>query len=144
VRRCSAVGALTLVILAAPAVVFASFASTPNAPHSVATALLAAPTSVSAVRGTCSTLSSTKVNLTWTASSSSQTTGYEIFRSTTSGSGYASVGTTASTSFIDSTVAFSTRYYYVVQSSRNLWRSVNSNEDPVTTQSSVCLGGSDT
>jgi bacillopeptidase F len=85
-----------------------------------------------------------KVNLTWTASSSSQTTGYEIFRSTTSGSGYTSVGTKNGTSFTDSSVTFSTRYYYVVQSSRNSWRSVNSNEDPVTTPNLACVGGSDT
>jgi hypothetical protein len=115
---------------------------------SVTTALLAAPTSVSAVRGTCSVLAgTTKVNVTWMASTSPATTGYDILRSTTSGSGYSVVGTVSgigTTSFTDSSVSFSTRYYYVVHSSRNLWRSVNSNEDPVTTPNALCVGGSDT
>jgi len=130
--------------LAAPFDAYASFTNAQSQGFSVTTAQLLAPTSVSAVKGTCHTLSSTAVNLSWTATTSTAATGYDILRSTTSGSGYtliASVTPSSTVSYIDTTVAFSTRYYYVLQSSRNSWRSANSNEDPVTTQGSTCLGG---
>jgi len=143
-RRAHIVGALTVLCMVLDPLVLASFTSAPNGPNSVTTAQLAAPTSVSAVRGTCSANTSVTAKVSWTASTSSQTTGYEIFRTTTSGSGYVSVGTATASPFTDTSVTFSTRYYYVVQSSRYLWRSVNSNEDPMTTPNLLCVGGSNT
>src|SRR6185503_14882742 len=52
------------------------------------------------------------VTLTWTASSGA--TSYNIKRSTTSGSGYSTIGTSASATYADSTVTNGTAYYYVV------------------------------
>jgi hypothetical protein len=43
------------------------------------------------------------------------------------------------TTFTDSTVSFSTTYYYVVQSTKNNWRSVNSTQVSITTPSSLCI-----
>lgn len=52
------------------------------------------------------------VTLTWTASSGA--TSYNIKRSTTDGSGYLPIGTSASATYADSTVTNGTAYYYVV------------------------------
>jgi hypothetical protein len=123
--------------------VSASFTSV-TAPVSVvmSSGTLASPTGVTAVRGTCTILSSTKVNLSWTATASTFATGYVILRSTTSGGGYVSLGAVSgrsTTTFIDSTPAFSTTYYYVVRATRNNWVSANSNEASVTTPSVLCV-----
>jgi fibronectin type 3 domain-containing protein len=53
-----------------------------------------------------------QVMLVWTNSTGAIS--YNILRSTTSGSGYASVGTAAGSPYIDNTAANATAYYYVV------------------------------
>ena len=72
-------------------------------------------------------------SLTWTPSVDVYAAGYEIWRSTTSGSGYALVGTatpgTASSASDASGVGL---FYYVLRSYFQNWRSVNSNETSVT------------
>jgi bacillopeptidase F len=54
------------------------------------------------------------VTLTWTASTST-VSGYNIYRSTTNGSGYSKINTSlvSGVSYTDSTVQSSTTYYYV-------------------------------
>jgi hypothetical protein len=57
------------------------------------------------------------VSLTWTASVSSDVTGYYVYRSTTQGSGYVSLNASSPTSidqYTDSTVQSGMTYYYVV------------------------------
>jgi hypothetical protein len=57
------------------------------------------------------------VSLTWTASSSTDVTGYYAYRSTTSGSGYVKLDPSSPASteqYTDSTVQSGTTYYYVV------------------------------
>lgn len=53
-----------------------------------------------------------QVTLVWTNSTGA--TSYNILRSTTSGSGYASVGTAAGSPYVDNTAANATAYFYVV------------------------------
>jgi fibronectin type 3 domain-containing protein len=53
-----------------------------------------------------------QVTLVWTNSTGAIS--YNILRSTTSGSGYASVGTAAGSPYLDNTAANATAYYYVV------------------------------
>jgi hypothetical protein len=56
------------------------------------------------------------VNLSWDASTSSDITGYNVYRSTTSGGPYSKINTgglVASTTYADTTVATGTTYYYV-------------------------------
>jgi hypothetical protein len=55
------------------------------------------------------------VALTWNASTSSTVTGYNVYRTTTSGSGYIKINAAfvGSLSYIDSTVQNATTYYYV-------------------------------
>ncbi len=72
-------------------------------------------------------------SLTWTPSVDGYAAGYEIWRSTTSGSGYALVGTaTPGSASSASDAAGVGLFYYVLRSYFQNWRSVNSNETSVT------------
>ena len=143
-RRPWLAGFVTCVaVLASVTPAWGSFSSsTSPVGHTVASATLAAPTGLGAVNGTCVVLTSTSVNLSWTATSSAFADGYQIFRSTTSGSGYASLGTVSgrtTTTFVDTTPAFLTTYFYVVQATKNAWRSPNSGQASVTTPTPLCV-----
>jgi hypothetical protein len=122
---------------------FAAFNSSPSSPTMiVSSATLAAPTSPAASTVNCVVLGSTKVKLTWTATTSGWADGYQIFRSTTNGGPYSSVGTVsgqATTTFTDSSVSFSTTYYYVIQATKNNWRSPNSTQVTFTTPTALCV-----
>ena len=72
-------------------------------------------------------------SLSWTPSVDGYAAGYEIWRSTTSGSGYALVGTaTPGSASSASDAAGVGLFYYVLRSYYQNWRSVNSNESNVT------------
>jgi hypothetical protein len=73
------------------------------------------PNSVS-VAGTGISGTSHSVTLNWAASSSSGVVGYYVYRSTTSGSSYSRVNSSASSAlqYTDGTVSSGTTYYYVV------------------------------
>jgi fibronectin type 3 domain-containing protein len=79
----------------------------------------AAPTGL-----TASGVSSSQINLSWTASSGA--TSYTVSRSTTSGGPYSSVGTATTTTFSNTGLAASTTYYYVVSASNGTCASGNS------------------
>ncbi len=80
---------------------------------------------------TCSLAFVTKPTLTWTATPDTYATGYGVFRSTTSGSGYVQIAAVAgrtTTTYTDTTVSALTTYYYVVRSEAAVWTSAYSNE----------------
>ena len=79
-----------------------------------------APTGLNATSGNA------QVSLTWNASTGAAN--YHVKRSTTNGSGYAQVGTPATTSFNDSGLTNSTTYYYVVTALNSAGESGNSNQ----------------
>jgi hypothetical protein len=54
------------------------------------------------------------VSVSWTPSTSSGVTSYNVYRSATSGGPYARVGNTGSSSFTDNTVQGGATYFYVV------------------------------
>jgi hypothetical protein len=108
----------------------------------VASGTLATATSPSAANVSCVILGSTKVKLTWTATSSTWADGYQIFRAVVNGGPYSSVGTVSgqsTTTFTDGSVTFSTTYYYVIQATKNSWRSVNSAQVSITTPTTLCV-----
>ena len=72
------------------------------------------------------------ITLTWTASTST-VSGYNIYRSTTSGSGYTKIGTSTTTSFVDSSGTGATKYFYVATAfDSGGFESANSNETSAT------------
>jgi hypothetical protein len=74
----------------------------------------------------CTVTFVTKPTLTWTATPDTYATGYQVWRSTTSGSGYAQVASVTprtTTTWTDTTVAPLTTYYYVVRAVAGSWTS---------------------
>ncbi len=71
------------------------------------------------------------VQVSWTAVTGA--TGYTVYRSTTSGGTYTSVGTATSTSFINTGLSGNTTYYYKVAASNCFGPSAQSNSSTVTT-----------
>ena len=97
----------------------------------------AVPTGVSATA-----VSPTQINVSWSAVSGASS--YPVLRSTTSGGPYASVGSSATTSFANTGLTCNTTYYYVVQSSNGLCSSANSAQVQATTQACpICNNISD-
>ena len=89
----------------------------------------AAPTGLNATLGT------NQVSLSWTASSGlSGATNYSVKRSTTSGSGYLTIGTTTAptVAYADSTTISGTTYYYVVSGVNASGEGDNSTETSAT------------
>jgi len=78
------------------------------------------------------------VKVTWTPSSSPNVERYKVFRATSVDGEYKKVGTVLggpAGSFIDTTAALGTTYYYVVQSYWEEWSSVPTSAVGVTTVS---------
>ena len=132
---------LLLVAAAVALPVSASWQSAASQPQQLSTATLQPPTGTAAARGDCFPVLAVEVEVTWTASSSAFADGYQVFRSATSGGPYTLIGTVpgGTTTFTDTDVTFLTTYHYVVQATRNLWRSVSSTQASFTTPTPACL-----
>jgi hypothetical protein len=88
----------------------------------------------------CSATITHYVTLTWTASSSSNIDGYNVYRSTSSGSGYTQINSSliSATSYTDTSVTAGQTYYYVttaVDSSNN--QSTYSNQAQATVPTDI-------
>ena len=90
----------------------------------------AAPSNLSAAAN-----SSSQINLTWSDNATDET-GYIVERSTTSGSGFASIATLGAnaTSFVNTGLAANTTYFYRIRASNGAGNSAASNEASATTQ----------
>jgi hypothetical protein len=92
---------------------------------------------------TATPTSTTSVNLSWTASIGTAPITYTVKRSTTSGSGYASINTgscsssVTATSCTDQSANVGTTYYYVVTATTTSNTSANSTEASATTQTTT-------
>jgi dextranase len=91
---------------------------------------LAANTAPAAPTGLTATTGDNSVSLDWNDNIEPDLASYTVYRSTTSGSGYASIASEVMTSaYTDNTAVNGTRYYYVVKAADNLsLASGNSNE----------------
>jgi hypothetical protein len=113
-------------VAAAPLVTLARLTDSDASTQTISTDTLDPPTGLSATGGA-------SIGLSWTATGDTYATGYEIRRSTTSGSGYSlvnSVTPRTATSTTDSPSAGT--YYYVLRSYFQNWLSVDSNEASAT------------
>jgi len=125
-RRLPVVVVATLVLtgsLTAAPTTLARFTKAPGSNGSFATGSILPPTGLSASVG------GTVVTLSWTPTASTVVTGYTVRRSTTSGSGYTTIGTVtprSATTTTDSPGAGT--FYYVLRSVFQNWDSVASNE----------------
>ena len=128
-RRLSILAAAATLVAAvgvAPATTLAIFTKTATSTGSITAGTLAPPTGLGATGGST-------VTLTWTPSVSPLAAGYGIYRSATSGSGYALVA-----SVTPGTLATATdspgagTWYYVLKTTYASWASVNSNQATAT------------
>jgi hypothetical protein len=133
VHRYLALSALLVATLVAGATAqrtLARFTDADASTVSISTDTLAPPTSLAATGGL-------SASLTWIPTVDTYATGYEVWRSTTSGSSYSQIAT-----LTPRTVAAAVDspgpgvYYYVLRSYFQNWRSVNSNE----TSATITLG----
>ena len=140
----AAIGVLVAIVavvwVANPALGSFGDSATPSAGMTVATATLAPPGDPSLAPGTCSTLTGDSVRVTWTASTSSWTDGYEVLRALTSSGPWMVVADLppSTLTFTETGLAFSTTMYYRVQSTKAGWTSVSSTTT-ITTRSLLCL-----
>ena len=96
-----------------------------SAKYGLTTAYPVAAVAPAAPSDLAATALDSAVSLSWTASSGA--TGYNVKRSTTSGSGYSTIGTTTTaTTYSDSTATNGTTYYYVVTATSSGGESANS------------------
>jgi hypothetical protein len=134
-RRLFSLGFVVVLLVAAEAAAPTTLARLTGADAStlsVSTDTLAPPTGLAA-SGTVT------VSLTWTASNDAYAAGYQVFRSTTSGSGYSLVKTVtpgSATSTTDS--PGNGTFYYMLRSYFQNWDSIDSNE------ASISLGTTST
>lgn len=133
-RQAGVIGALALACLVAAApVTLARFTSSPDTTGTFTTGTIDPPTSLAA------SVSGTTVTLTWTPTVSTAATGYDVLRSSTSGSGYAVVSSVTPRSAASTTNnPGNGTWYYVLQSVYQNWRSGSSN------QASATVGGAST
>jgi hypothetical protein len=132
-RMALAAAVVALVLVTAAPVSLARFTDAPVTAGDLATGSIAPPTGLGA------TVVGSTVSLGWTPSTSTVVTGYDVFRSTTSGSGYSVVSTvTPRTATSTTNSPGNGTFYYVLRSTYQGWSSVASNE------ASVVIGGTTT
>lgn len=118
------VGLVALVVLATAAPVsLARLTAAPATMATLATGSIAPPTGLGA------SVAGSTVTLTWTPTGSTVVTGYDVLRSTTSGSGYSVVSTvTPRTAASTTDGPGNGSFFYVLRSTFQSWNSVASNE----------------
>jgi hypothetical protein len=120
-----ALAAIVALPFAAGPVSLARLTDADTAAATFATASLAAPTSLAGTGGTTA-------SLTWTPSTSTAATGYQVLRSTTTGSGFAQVASVTPVSAASTTDSPGNgTWYYVLRTYLQGWISPTSNEASV-------------
>lgn len=132
-------GGLALV-LASASPAMATWSDPSSAAATMSTATVPPPSNPGIANESCTLLVSASVRVSWTAAPAEWLDGYRISLGTISGGPYtttASVGPSATSAVIGG-LAFSTRYYAVVASTKAGWTSVPTAEVSVVTPSSTC------
>lgn len=128
-------------VLAAASPVSAAWNDPASAAASMSTATVPPPTNPAIANEGCTVLVSASVRVSWTAAPADWLDGYRVSLGITSGGPYTTtvdVGPSATSAVIGG-LAFSTRYYAVVASTKAGWTSVPTAEVSVVTPTSLCV-----
>jgi hypothetical protein len=139
-RTPAALALVAALVLVAARPAAAAWTSSAPASQSVSSATVEQPPTLAAANSCVLVPLTIRVQLTWTASPSTFVDGYEVFRSTTDGGPYSSIGTVSgrgTVTYLDSTVRLATTYFYVVQATKYSWRSPSSPQVQITVS---CIG----
>ena len=137
-RRAAGGALLLLVVLGGPAL--GSFGDSATAASTLTTTSLAAPTSFTATAGCTTSIPKVpKVTLSWTATTSTFATGYDVYRAVGAGTQtlLTSVSPRTVTSYVDNSVSLVTSYTYSVRTRYAAWSKASSNASATTAV--VCL-----
>ncbi len=140
-RRVAVAAGVALGALGAAATAGASYTDSTSAAATYTAGALQPATAPAATAGTCSTVTGDRTVLTWTATTSTWASGYEIARSTTAGGPYTVIATVSgvgTTTYNDGPLAFSTTYYYAIRATKHQWRSADATVSRKT-KSSLCI-----
>jgi fibronectin type 3 domain-containing protein len=140
-RKLSISIACVVVALVVSAQALAGFGCLSTETLTISTAVLASPTDPGAAVDTCMPATSVSVQVTWTPSSSAAVSGYAIFRADGGGSA-TQVGTVSgnsTSSFVDTSAAFSGDYAYSVVALRGQWTSAATSDAALTTPGPTCV-----
>ncbi len=124
------------------AAAWGAFSDQASAALDVRSATLDPPTLVSTEPGACTVGVSDSIVLNWTASATAAVTGYEILRATAEAGPYSPIGTVTGRTvetYTDTPLSFATTYHYVLRSTKENWRSVETAAVSRTTRSSNCM-----
>jgi hypothetical protein len=141
--RITVLAGTVVVALAAASIAAAQFtASLGGGSMNLSSSTLAAPTGVTPTQTNCRNNKPVEITVTWTATASAYATGYTVERATTSGGPFSTIGTVAigTTTYVDTApvLAYTTSYYYRVQSTYLSWTAA-STQGAVTTLSIHCV-----
>lgn len=125
----------------ATATAFAQFNDGAPASHTLATAVLEAPTNPAVTHGACTPGVAASTTISWTPTTSTWATGYEVLRSLLAGGPFTVVGTVSgqsASSYHDTLLPFATPFYYKVQAKKEAWRSPPTAAVTITTKTALC------
>jgi hypothetical protein len=125
-----------VLVVASPAL--ASYLDSATATAAFTTTSLAAPTGVGAAGGCAGTLQP-KVTLTWTATTTTFATGYDVYRAVGLGAStyLTTVTPRTATSYVDTAVSLLTSYTYTLKTKYQSWTKASSTAAAITP--AVCL-----
>ncbi len=131
-----------LVLAGAASALFSAKAT--GGPAQIATATMLPPSLTSVTQVSCRTNKTPNIEVSWSASGSSYTSGYSVERATASAGPYTVIASLSSgeSSYLDSSASlgYSTTYYYRVSASLHSW-SAASTAVSVKTLSKSCQAG---
>lgn len=116
--------ATAFTVLAYPA--DAGFTSALSQPQQISTATLSAPSNPAATAGNCVANQSDEIVVSWTRTSSTWASGYEILRGAAVDGPYNVIATLTGQStetYTDPDLAFQTTYHYQIRATKYDWRS---------------------
>jgi hypothetical protein len=141
--RVTVLAGTVIVALAAASIAAAQFTSSlAGGSMNLSSSTLAAPIGITPVQTNCKNNKPVEITVTWAATTSAYATGYTVQRATTSGGPFSTVGTVAigTTTYVDTApvLAYTTTYYYRVQSTYLSWTAA-STQGAVTTLNIHCV-----